>query len=114
VTGAVAAGQLAVVRLSYGTEGSQNNITLTWTGGQDVHFYATPVSCEGFSPTSPSGDCRILGAAGGVVKSMTVTHGQGNPEQLGTPAEYKVWISGDPLQDTAFGITATWARPVEC
>jgi hypothetical protein len=120
------AGQTAVHRLSYDTRGSQNDVEISWSGRADsggvrIRVYATNAGCEtgplpGFDGT---GDCRILSSAGGldsgnVATRLIVTHGRGNPEVLGTPPEFKVWVVGDPAQSTVYTLKQTWFYGPDC
>ena len=63
-------------------------------------------------------DCAILARAGagdvGIASTLTVTHGRGNPEQLGDPADYKIWVVGDPQRAAAYTITITWFFGPDC
>jgi hypothetical protein len=121
--GVVGAGEVVVHRLPYGTEGSQNDIQVTWAnqgqpGGPRLQFYATRTGCENFSPATATGVCQVLARAGSVdgvvVSTMIVTHGRGNPETLGTPPEYKVWVVGDSQQAASYSLSAVWRYGVEC
>jgi hypothetical protein len=46
--------------------------------------------------------------------SLIVTNGRGNPDILGTPAEYKLWVAGDPSQSVAYSISITWFFGPDC
>ena len=48
------------------------------------------------------------------VATLIVTHGRGNPEVLGTPPEFKVWVVGDATQRVSYTLTATWFRGPDC
>ena len=120
------AGQIIVHRLSYDTRGSQNDVEITWADqtladGPRLRTYATKVGCE----TEPlpgvngTGDCRILSSAGSLdsgnfASRLIVTHGRGNPEVLGTPPEFKVWIVGDPSRSALYTMTQTWFYGPDC
>jgi hypothetical protein len=124
VTGTVGAGQIAVHRLTYGTQGSQNDLRVSWIdqglpGGPQLQFYATLASCEDFSPASASGACEILARAGStdggpMAFTMVVTHGRGNPGRLGAAPEFKLWVVGDVERTADYTVTAVWRLPIEC
>ena len=139
VIGEVAAGAVTMHRVPYGTEGSQNNLRISWagqsTGNPRIRVYATKVDCVDFSPNQ-TGACANIGGGGGtlsptarpcvidrtcqpeaddiVQNSLIVTHGAGNPEVLGRPAEYKLWVVGDPERNVSYGIEITWFRGPDC
>jgi hypothetical protein len=138
--GEVGAGSVAVHRVQYGTEGSQNDLQITWpgqmSGAARIKVYATSVGCVDFSPAAASGACALVGGAGGTLSptprpcvtahtcqpsdediiqsSLTITNGQGNPDVLGTPAEYTLWVVGDPQAAVRYSITATYFRGPDC
>jgi hypothetical protein len=122
ITGSVDAGEIAMHRLSYDTRGSQNDARLSWPGqgsdGAQLRAYATRVACETFRlpAETNTGDCAILAAAGwspaGTSTTAIVTHGRGNPERLGTPPEYKLWIVSDRF--TGYTITVRWFYGPDC
>ena len=122
----VGAGETIVHRLSYDSRGSQNDLEISWSGQTDttgprLTVYATKAGCEtgplpGFNGT---GDCRILSSAGAsdggtIASRLIVTHGRGNPEVLGSPPEFKVWIVGDPVRSTVYTLTLTWFHGPDC
>jgi hypothetical protein len=127
-TGAVEPGETVSLRVPYATEGSQNDLQIAW-GGQDttdgprITAYATKIECEHFVPPG-EGVCAPIGSRGGtasptpgqpfVQRSLTVTHGRGNPEQLGPRAEYTVWIVGDATVRVSYAITVTWFYGPDC
>jgi len=123
LSGTIGVGETVVHRLPYGTDGSQNNINVTWTnqsgpGAPQLGFYVTRVTCEQFAPADATGTCAVL-ARGGLsdghlVLSLVVTNGRGNPDVLGTPAEYKLWIIGDAAQAAAYTVTTTWFYGPDC
>ena len=51
---------------------------------------------------------------GGFVGTLTIANGRGNPEILGTPPEYKLWIVGDSRQGAAYTIVITWFFGPDC
>jgi len=121
--GTIGAGQMLVHRVPYGTDGSQNDINVSWTNqGQpdapQLQFYATRTVCENFAPANATGPCAILGMAGAfeghIASSMIIANGRGNPDVLGTPAEYKVWIVGDRHQGAAYSVMTTWFYGPDC
>jgi hypothetical protein len=123
LTATVRAGDVTVHTIAYGTEGSQNDITVSWTDqGQpdapDVRFSVTRASCETFLGVGVSPECAVLARAGRidghVVVTMIVTHGRGNPERLGNPPAFKVWVEGDGARSAGYTIVVQWKRPVEC
>jgi hypothetical protein len=48
------------------------------------------------------------------VTMAIITHGRGNPEQLGPTAEYKIWIFGDPDQSVSYTIDITSFYGPDC
>lgn len=116
-------------------EQSANQLAGQSTGNPRIKVYATKVDCVDFSPNQ-TGACANIGGGGGtlsptarpcvidrtcqpeaddiVQNSLTVTHGAGNPEVLGQPAEYKLWVVGDPARHVSYGIEITWFRGPDC
>lgn len=127
VTGEVGAGQTTMHRVPYGTEGSQNDVDIRWPGqgpdGPQISVHATRVGCEGFMSPG-SGVCSEIGSRGGyspsgtgrdfVQTSLIVSSGRGNPDILGTPAEYKLWVVGDPARSAQYTMTITWFYGPDC
>src|SRR5262245_50570338 len=136
LTGDINARAIAMHRVAYATEGSQNDVNITWNGqyerdGARLRVYATKVDCLEFVPGSTGGPCVNIGHAGGirpcyadrtcepdagdfVQTHLIVTNGRGNPDILGSPAEYKLWVVGDSLEDTAYSMTITWFFGPDC
>jgi hypothetical protein len=123
--GQVAAGQTAVHIVPYGTEGSQNDIEIAWANQRDpagprLSVYATKVDCVAFVPPG-SGPCAPVGSRGGIAPdgtfiqtSLIVTHGRGNPEVLGAPPQYKLWVIGDSARDVKYSIEVTFFFGPDC
>jgi hypothetical protein len=102
LSGEVEAQQVAVHRVPYGTEGSQNDVDIRWSGqfdanGPRIRVYATKVECVQF-----------------VQSSLVITNGRGNPDVLGSPAEYKLWMVGDAEKTTRYSMTITWFYGPDC
>jgi hypothetical protein len=125
VDGEVAAGAVVSHVVPYDTQGSQNTVRIRWTdqdtpSGPRIQVYATRSSCASFQPPpSPnSSECALLGQAGwtpsGIVDTLVVTHGRGNPETLGPRPEYMLWIAGDPERNARYTITSTWFFGPDC
>jgi hypothetical protein len=123
LSGTVEAAQTVFHRVPYATDGSQNDLKLTWTGqaqpdAVQLQFYATRAACENFVPAQATGSCAILGRGGWIdghsATSLTITNGRGNPDVLGTPAEYKLWVVGDPQRSATYTVTATWFFGPDC
>jgi hypothetical protein len=125
ITGQVAAGQIAMHRVPYEAQGSQNDARVDWpdarsADGPRLRFYATRVECTDFQLPANSniGDCATLASAGrgdmGLANTLIVTHGRGNPERLGNPPEYKIWVAGDPERLTGYTIEITWFFGPDC
>ena len=123
ISGTVDAGQLAMHLVAYDTRGSQNDARLSWPGqgtadGAQLSIYATRATCEAFTlpAESNSGACAILGRAGwtpvGIATSLGLTHGRGNPEVLGSPPEYKLWLVSD--RPTSYTVTVHWFYGPDC
>jgi hypothetical protein len=127
LSGEVAARAVTVHQVAYGSEGSQNDIDITWSGqweagGPRIRVYATKVECVQFVVTG-GGPCASLDGASGfldpatgnfVQTSLTVTNGRGNPDILGSPPEYKLWVVGDVDRATRYSITITWFYGPDC
>lgn len=125
VSGEVAAGETALHQVPYGTQGSQNDAEISWAGqstagGPRIRVYATRVACTDFRPPPAiaGGACSVLATAGafdgGVATTLIITNGRGNPDVLGSPAEYKLWIVGDPAQSARYTINITWFYGPDC
>ena len=130
LSGEVEAQKVAVHRVPYGAEGSQNDVNITWNGqfgagGSRIKVYATRVECVEFVPENPfpaSGPCGSIGSAGGarvddgvlLQTSLVITNGRGNPDILGSPPEYKLWVVGDSTQKTRYTMTITWFYGPDC
>jgi hypothetical protein len=125
ITGRVEPGQVLSHQVRYDTRGSQNDARVEWSDarlpdGPRLRFFATRVGCSDFEPPAASnaGDCAVLSRAGagdlGIADTLSVTHGRGNPEQLGNPPEYKIWIVGDPQRGALYTITITWFFGPDC
>ena len=138
--GEVGAGAVAVHRVQYGTDGSQNDVKISWpgqmSGAPRIKVYATRVGCTDFSPAAATGACALVGSAGGTLSpnarpcvtahtcqptdddiiqnSLIITNGRGNPDVLGTPAEYKLWVVGDPEASVRYSISATYFSGPDC
>jgi hypothetical protein len=125
ISGQVAAGQIVSHRVPYGTEGSQNDARFSWTGdsGSDarLRLYATGVGCASFSLPleTNTGACAVLASAGSlpngaVASTLIITHGRGNPERLGNPPEYILWVVGDAERSASYTINITWLYGPDC
>ena len=123
LNGSVVAGEVVMHRVAYDTRGSQNDARIDWPGrldadGPRLNVYATLVSCEAFTlpAEANSGSCAILARGGwtaaGIVSGLILTHGRGNPERLGTPPEYKLWITSD--RSTSYSINVTYFFGPDC
>jgi hypothetical protein len=121
ISGEVAPRQVVSHRVPYGTEGSQNNLEITWTGkdaaeGPRIGAYVTKVDCVDFRPPpgTNTGSCSVLALASTGRELLIVTHGRGNPEILGNPPEYRLWIVGDAGQTVRYTISITWFSGPDC
>jgi len=126
ISGDVGAGQVASHTVRYATEGSQNDANFSWAGdtspeGPRLNLYATKAGCSQFSlpPDSNTGDCATLARAGSldsgnIATTLVITHGRGNPERLGDPPEYKLWIVGDAARAASYTIRITWFYGPDC
>lgn len=123
LAGSVEAGQVVMHRVPYDTRGSQNDARITWPGqrGADaphLQVYATAAGCEAFTPPADenSGACTTIARGGwvgqGMVAGLTITHGRGNPERLGAPPEYKLWIFSD--RSTSYSIALSYFYGPDC
>ena len=123
VTGSVNAGETSVHVVAYDTRGSQNDVRLSWSGqtapdGPHLRAHATRADCQNFTlpAESNTGTCSVLASAGwspaGTSTTLIVTHGRGNPERLGSPAEFKLWIVSD--RSTGYSFTIRWFFGPDC
>lgn len=124
--GTVAAGAVAPHLVPYEPSGSQNDAQVGWDGRSStdpprLRFYATRSGCTDFkAPPAASNDaaCAIIASAGwtevGIASTLIVTHGRGNPERLGSPPEYKIWVVGDAERSVGYTITITWFYGPDC
>jgi hypothetical protein len=148
VSSVVGPGEVTVHRVPYGTDGSQNDVNISWTGqftpnGPQIRVYATRVDCVDFTPPSDpinaspdNGPCGSIGSVGSVLSqrarpcarnntcriesddlvqtSLSIASGRGNPNVLGTVAEYKLWVVGDIRQSASYSISTTWFFGPDC
>ena len=123
VTGSVEGGEVVMHRVVYDIRGSQNDARITWPGHRDgdapqLQVYATLATCEAFTLPADgnSGLCATIARGGwvgpGMVAGLTITHGRGNPERLGTPPEYKLWITSD--RSTGYNIALSYFFGPDC
>ena len=122
VTGTVTADEISMHVVAYDARGSQNDVRLSWTGqadsdGPHLRAYATRAGCQNFTlpAESNTGACAILGSAGWSPTTSTtviVTHGRGNPERLGSPPEFKLWIVSD--RPARYSFTIRWFFGPDC
>jgi hypothetical protein len=113
MTGEVAAGGIIVHRVPYGTDGSQNDVTIVYQGEPQIRVYATQTACVDFHepPAANGTECAVLAMGS---RSLTITHGRGNPERLGPTPEYKLWVVGDVNQGVRYDITISWFYGPDC
>ena len=124
ITGRVDPGQTVAHLVRYDTSGSQNNAEIQWDGdrrpgGPRINVYATRAGCVDFNPSAASGACAVLAragalASGNIATTLIVTNGRGNPDVLGQPAEYKLWVMGDPEQTAHYTISISWFFGPDC
>jgi hypothetical protein len=109
----------------YGTSGSQNDARLSWDSQRSasparVRIFATRSGCTDFQPPPAvnGGECAVVAAAGwtevGIATTLIVTHGRGNPERLGSPPEYRIWVVGDAERSARYTIDITWFFGPDC
>ncbi len=80
-------------------------------------MHATEVGCVDFRPppAANSGECSVFAlAVSEGVTTLTIANGRGNPDRLGSPPEYKLWVVGDPEQSVRYTIDVTWFRGPDC
>jgi hypothetical protein len=110
-------------RVLYDTRGSQNDAAIEWpdqrtADGPRLNVYATLATCEQFTlpADANSGTCAILARGGwvsqGITTGLILTHGRGNPERLGTPPEYKLWVTSD--QSITYSIVLSYFFGPDC
>jgi hypothetical protein len=137
VSGKVDPGGVTVHKVVYGTEGSQNNIKITWSGqrspsGPRLRIYATRIECMDAGEVGNSGTfrrssdepgppCATIGRIGGysvegefVQGDLIIANGRGNPDILGSPAEYKLWVFGDPYKRALYTIVGSYFYGPDC
>lgn len=119
------AGQRVVHRVSYDARGSQNDVEIEWndrTLGRRLAAYATRATCEtGPDRAAPyDADCRVLSSGGSTEAAstgaihLTVTHGRGNPEVLGNPPAFKVWLVADADHSVFYILTPSSFYGPDC
>ena len=125
ISGQVGAGAVTSHLVRYATEGSQNDAQFSWAGasapdGPRLRAYATRAGCSDFAlpANGNSGECAILASAGWfdghIASTLIVTHGRGNPERLGNPPEYRIWVVGDDAVATSYSLHITWFFGPDC
>ena len=123
LSGSVGVDDVVMHRVSYDTRGSQNDARIDWSGQRDADgprllVHATLASCEHFTlpADANSGNCAVVARAGwnpqGISTILVLSHGRGNPERLGTPPEYKIWITSD--RATSYNITVSYFYGPDC
>ena len=123
LSGSVESDGVVMHRVSYDTRGSQNDVRIDWFGQRDadgprLQIYATLASCEQFTfpAEANSGTCATLARAGwtsqGIASTLILSHGRGNPERLGSPPEYKLWITSD--RATSYNINVSYFYGPDC
>ena len=122
-TATIQAGEVIVLRRPYDSRGSQNDIGIDWSGrldGTTLQAFVTRADCEsGPEPEALfTSACRVLargGSVGGVnIINMIVTHGRGNPEVLGNPPAFKIWLHGDPMRSTVYTLRQSSFHGPDC
>ena len=136
-------GQVVSHLLPYDLNGSQNDVTISWSGqgqldGPRLRIYATAAACEDFVPPAAderrTGACAIISRGGGylgpwarectrngsctptpdeIVNTSLIVTGPGN----GAPAdfrEYKVHVAGDRSRAVSYSLTALWLFGPDC
>jgi hypothetical protein len=124
VTGDARAGEIVSHRLRYETAGSQNDLRIEWEGrgpeGPRLRVYATRADCDAFvaPPRSDAGPCAVLASAGwfddGTATTLVIANGRGNPDVLGQPPEYTLWVVADPDRSARYSISVTWFYGPDC
>jgi len=123
LSGSVGGDEVVMHRVSYETRGSQNDARVDWPGQRDadgprLQIYATLASCEHFTlpADANTGNCAVVARAGwtpqGIATGLILSHGRGNPERLGTPPEYKLWITSD--RATSYNIVVSYFYGPDC
>ena len=90
--------------------------------GPRPRLFVTGMDCNDFDSRAGTevGPCAVIGEAGWVpgtnvfIDGYILTHGRGNPPTLGSQAQYKIWIVGDPQQPARYTVSATWFFGPDC
>jgi hypothetical protein len=142
-SGRVEPGQVVSHLLPYDLNGSQNDVTVSWTGqgqsdGPRLRIFATRAECADFQPPAVNevrtGQCAIISAGGGylapyarecarngtcsptpdeIVNTSLIVTGPGNGAPPGFH-EYKLHVVGDQARPVSYSITATWFFGPDC
>ena len=128
ITGTVQPGQTASQLVSYGVEGSQNDLSISWegqkeSGGPRLRILATRIECtpEKMTAGAGTGDCRYVASPAGinidgqfVQHSLTIAHGRGNPDKLGPTNAYRLWVVGDRSRPASYTIASESFSGPDC
>jgi hypothetical protein len=141
-SGRVEPGQVVSHLMPYDLNGSQNDVTISWSGqglidGPRLRIYATSAECVDFVPPGNErgiGACEILSRGGGylapwarecarsgacsptpdeIVNTSLLVTGPGNGAPPGFH-EYKLHVVGDASRAVSYSITATWFYGPDC
>src|SRR5262245_14071619 len=140
-SGTVEAGQIISVPLTYGPQGSQNDIHISWEGrltlgGPRPQFFATGPDCVDFHPPplegryEPNGSCTVIGGFGGSLapearecahaQTCQPIHGEILIHNIILPkganglTDYKLHIVGDANRPAAYSVNVTWSSGPDC
>jgi hypothetical protein len=140
--GRVEPGQVASHLMPYDLNGSQNDVTISWSGqgqidGPRLQIYATSAECADFVPPGAGrgiGACEVISRGGGylapwarecarsgtcsptpdeIVNTSLIVTGPGNGAPPGFH-EYKLHVVGDAARAVSYSIRATWFFGPDC
>jgi hypothetical protein len=142
-SGRVEPGQVVSHLLRYDLQGSQNDVTISWSGqgqldGPRLRIYATAAACADFVPPAPNeartGACAPISRGGGylgpwarecarsgacaplpeeIVNTSLIVTGPGNGARADF-REYTLHVVGDPVRASSYSVTATWFYGPDC
>jgi hypothetical protein len=140
--GRVEPGQVVSHLMPYDLNGSQNDVSISWSGqgqidGPRLRIYATSAECTDFVPPAAGrgiGACEVISRGGGylgpwarecarsgtcsptpdeIVNTSLIVTGPGNGAPPGFH-QYKLHVVGDAELSVSYSIRATWFFGPDC